>query len=367
MKRLDLTNQIFGKLIALEPGQPYVKPSGKKISTWKCKCECGKILDVRTENLRTGKAKSCGCSCGRVDITNQKFGRLTVLEYVGNSSWKCKCDCGNIKTIKTANLKNGNTKSCGCLQKEKVKEAIWKDLTNQKFGRLTVLFPTEKKQGSNIIWHCKCDCGKECDIAGNNLTSGNSTSCGCFKIENTKELLTKNLIGQKFGRLTVIEKTEERDGRSIIWLCKCECGNFKKISSRNLIHDKIKSCGCLRSLGEGKIEKILKENNISFMRQKTFSNCINLNTGYPLYFDFYINDFFLLEFDGIQHFKYTNNDWNTKENFEKTKLRDKIKDEYCLINNIPLKRIPYWEIDNLTLELIMSDKYLINEKENNIA
>lgn len=367
MKRLDLTNQIFGKLIALEPGQPYVKPSGKKISTWKCKCECGKILDVRTENLRTGKAKSCGCSCGRVDITNQKFGRLTVLEYVGNSSWKCKCDCGNIKTIKTANLKNGNTKSCGCLQKEKVKEAIWKDLTNQKFGRLTVLFPTEKKQGSNIIWHCKCDCGKECDIAGNNLTSGNSTSCGCFKIENTKELLTKNLIGQKFGRLTVIEKTEERDGRSIIWLCKCECGNFKKISSRNLIHDKIKSCGCLRSLGEEKIEKILKENNISFMRQKTFSNCINLNTGYPLYFDFYINDFFLLEFDGIQHFKYTNNDWNTKENFEKTKLRDKIKDEYCLINNIPLKRIPYWEIDNLTLELIMSDKYLINEKENNIA
>ena len=364
MRKIDLTGKTFGKLFVIKEAEPHSTPSGRKKVRWECQCECGKITNVDASNLKNGHTTSCGCNAHKEDLTNQKFGRLTVLEYAGNSSWKCKCDCGNIKTIKTANLKNGNTKSCGCLQKEKVKEAIWKDLTNQKFGRLTALFPTEKKQGNNIIWHCKCNCGNECDVAGANLTSGNSTSCGCFKIENTKELLTKNLIGQKFGRLTVIEKTEERDGRSIIWLCKCECGNEKKVSSRNLIHGHTQSCGCLRSLGEEKIEKILRENNISFIRQKTFSNCINLDTGYPLYFDFYIDDSFLLEFDGLQHFKYTNKDWNTKENFEKTKLRDKIKDEYCLINNIPLKRIPYWEIDNLTLELIMSNKYLIkNEAE----
>ena len=52
------------------------------------------------------------------DITNQKFGRLTAIRYLGKSKWECKCDCGNIVDIFGEHLRRGHTKSCGCLLKE---------------------------------------------------------------------------------------------------------------------------------------------------------------------------------------------------------------------------------------------------------
>lgn len=59
----------------------------------------------------------------REDLTGQRFGRLTVLEFVSNdkpkSYWKCKCDCGKVVTVYVQDLKNGKTSSCGCLQREK--------------------------------------------------------------------------------------------------------------------------------------------------------------------------------------------------------------------------------------------------------
>ena len=57
------------------------------------------------------------------DLTNQKFGRLLALKYYGKSKdnrsiWTCKCDCGNIINVMSKSLKSGNTKSCGCLHRE---------------------------------------------------------------------------------------------------------------------------------------------------------------------------------------------------------------------------------------------------------
>lgn len=61
-----------------------------------------------------------------IDLTNQKFSKLTVLRkdksIKGKIYWLCKCECGNITSVSTALLRNGNTKSCGCLQKESVKK-----------------------------------------------------------------------------------------------------------------------------------------------------------------------------------------------------------------------------------------------------
>lgn len=57
-----------------------------------------------------------------VDLTGQKFGRLTVVERIENRGhyvwWKCLCDCGNFKDVSSGNLRNGTTKSCGCLKEE---------------------------------------------------------------------------------------------------------------------------------------------------------------------------------------------------------------------------------------------------------
>jgi hypothetical protein len=56
----------------------------------------------------------------------------------------------------------------------------------------------------------------------------------------------KDLSGQKFGRLTVLEPTDGRKGSSVVWLCKCECGNFCEASASALSTGTKKSCGCLR-------------------------------------------------------------------------------------------------------------------------
>ena len=90
----------------------------------------------------------------RIDLTGQRFGRLTVIRYDhsehSGAHWLCKCDCGKEKVAAGYSLRSGNTKSCGCLNSdasraklEKAREALKarprKDLTGQRFGRLVVL------------------------------------------------------------------------------------------------------------------------------------------------------------------------------------------------------------------------------------
>lgn len=127
----------------------------------------------------------------RKDITNVRYGRLVALyptdkKSVSGVVWHCRCDCGNEKDIPYNRLAQGNAKSCGCLLKEAAavkgkNKAV--DLTNKKFGRLTALYPTSKRDNAFIIWRCKCECGNEVDVSSHNLSSGNSTSCGCYRVE----------------------------------------------------------------------------------------------------------------------------------------------------------------------------------------
>lgn len=87
-----------------------------------CKCPyCGKAFESRYSLLTSGRVKSCGCISKQYkDLTGMKFGKLTVLQdtgrtYRGNHIWHCKCDCGNEKNVRSENLIDGNTTSCGCL------------------------------------------------------------------------------------------------------------------------------------------------------------------------------------------------------------------------------------------------------------
>lgn len=103
---------------------------------------------------------------------------------------------------------------------------------------------------------------------------------------------------------------------------------------------------------------MLIENNISFTTQKTFPTCFYLDKTHPSKFDFYIQDKFLLEFDGLQHYQTIDN-WNDEEALKDRQARDQYKNQWCKENSIPLKRIPYWELDNITIENIMDDTFLI--------
>lgn len=238
------------------------------------------------------------------------------------------------------------------------------DLTGLSFGKLTVIdrnYNYVKEKGIKypvVYWNCHCECGKNTVVSGINLRSGKVFSCGCLRKEKTY----RNLTGKIFNKLTVLEETEEREGSSIKWLCRCNCGNLVKVSSSSLVSGNTQSCGCLNSKGEEQICKILRENNIVFEQQKTFLDCRTSPKNPPLRFDFYINNSFLLEFDGRQHFSSDSSGWNTEELFEKTVTRDRIKNDYCKKHNIPLKRIPYWRLKTLTIEQIMDDTFLQKEE-----
>ena len=236
------------------------------------------------------------------------------------------------------------------------------DIENQKFGRWTVLKKVPNLNGRDAKWLCQCDCGTIKEVLGKNLRNGRSNSCGCYKKEVDSTRMIKNnqlkaldLKGQKFGLLTPIEPTEKRINGSVVWKCKCDCGNFIEVSVSALKgNHPTRSCGCnSRSLGATYIFNLLTEHNIPFKSEYSFSDLKDKK------YDFAIFEnnipIRLIEFDGEQHYFDIAN-WDSVELQQK---RDKIKNEYALSHNIPLVRIPYWERDNITMEMIMGDKYLV--------
>jgi hypothetical protein len=129
-------------------------------------------------------------------MINEKFGRLTVIEQVENirklRAYRCVCECGNQKVATGASLRRGDTKSCGCLQNE-----------NRKANSKKASEASAKKN-------------------------------------------RQNLIGETFGRLTVIERAPSKN-RATMYQCKCECGTIKEVAHGNLKKGCILSCGCLKA------------------------------------------------------------------------------------------------------------------------
>ena len=226
------------------------------------------------------------------------------------------------------------------------------NLIGQKFNKLLVIGNSQIDKKKVI---CQCDCGKIKEINRYNLKSGLVRSCGCLH----KEKVSTNLIGKNFGYLTVLEDTKKRDyNRNIIWKCQCNCGNICEIPTTRLQSGHTSSCGCFKSSkGEEKIKNILINNNIPFITQKTFKD---LKIHKHLYFDFFINNQYLLEYDGEQHFKQVD---NFSQTLEKQKKYDSFKNQWCKKNKIPLIRIPYTHLNNICLEdlLLETSKFIWKE------
>jgi hypothetical protein len=132
------------------------------------------------------------------DLTGQKFGRLTVISYYKENNktiWKCICDCGNMKNVSGGNLKSGDVKSCGCLRRE----ILTIDITGEKYGMLTVIKQNGHGKSGRIVWLCKCDCGNVVSVRGNDLRTGRTISCGCYKRAITS--ITKTTHGDSGKRL----------------------------------------------------------------------------------------------------------------------------------------------------------------------
>jgi len=366
MEAKDLSGQKFGRLTVLERVPSFITPSGKKQVAWKVICDCGSEKVVRGCDLKSGKTVSCGCynkekDLGKkqyIDLSGKRFGRLIVDEYAYTKNnipyFECTCDCGNTGIYNGKYLRSGDVKSCGCQRIDNASMHMAKDLSNQRFGRLIALYVASRKPRR---WHCICDCGNEVDVLTNQLISGHTQSCGCLHKEITSEMNRKDITGKQFGFLTALYPMidDHVKNECYKWKCKCVCGRECIIRTGDLICGNTKSCGCMISGVEEYIAKYLDNNNIKYIRQKTFIGCKDIG---KLKFDFYIPDRNIaIEYDGEMHYIET----SLHNDVEQQQRRDAIKDQYCEENEIILLRIPYWGKDNI--ESILNDWLFLYDTE----
>jgi 5-methylcytosine-specific restriction endonuclease McrA len=145
------------------------------------------------------------------DLTGQRFGRWRVIKEAGRNKqrhvmWLCRCDCGNEKNVVGSSLTNGNSTSCGCLQKERVSEAQVKDLTGIRFFRLLGVEQRGRNKHGAVLWLCKCDCGNAVIVLSSNLIRGLTKSCGCYFRE---QISGENNYGWKGGVTLLNEKVRK--------------------------------------------------------------------------------------------------------------------------------------------------------------
>lgn len=245
------------------------------------------------------------------------------------------------------------------------------DERGKKYNFLTVIDRAQNDASGRAQWLCQCDCGKMVIVKGSSLRSGKTKSCGCYQKLRTSEATTKNLIGQTIGNFTVLESiVGTKNGQRHKWRCKCNlCGNDNTyITTDNLRSQE--SCGCLiESKGSRKIKTILEKNNISFIQEKRFADLRFEDTGYQARFDFYVNDEYIIEYDGRQHFIQGNGVYDNEEKFMRIQEHDRIKNEYCHSHGIPIIRIPYTELENITLEMLQPEtsSYLLRRPDQPIS
>lgn len=233
------------------------------------------------------------------------------------------------------------------------------DETGNRYGRLVVIKRVENDSRGQARWECLCDCGNKTIVIGTHLRSGHTQSCGCYG-KTVGKNNWKDLTGKKFGYLTVVKRINNI-GPYVTYLCRCDCGKELIIKSKQLTGNNISSCGCKRSSnGENIVESLLKENNISYQKEKTFKDLVSIKDNFtPYRFDFYLPDYNrLIEVDGLQHISKIADNYFDRTLNEVQKV-DSIKNKYTKEKGIDLIRIPYKDISKITIKDILNNKYLI--------
>ena len=326
----------------------------------KIKCnECGNIFEQTPYTHKKGS----GCpKCSAIKRVNRKtleelkntFKNIdfsNVKEYRNNEQLLdliCK-ECGNefkrtykelekgrecIYCKKTSNRKNN-------LEVFKYRANI---IHNKKYDYSLVSF-TKAKDYVNIICHCK-ENGMEHGIFNQTIQSHLSGS-GCPKCAKNYSYTTEEFIekaklvhGDKYD-YSLVEYINA-DTKIKIKCKKCEY-IFEQVADSHLMGNGCPKCNIIK--GEEKIRKELEEKNISFEFHKTFSD---LKDKTYLSYDFYIpSKNILIEYNGIQHYKWIKFFQKTWKDFLLQKHHDWLKRKYAKDNNINLLVIPYWDFNNI--------------------
>lgn len=289
--------------------------------------------------------------------TGMKFGHWEVIKFDHTNEHRvkyflCKCDvCGTYRPVRATSLISGQSTACS--------QACKKEIVGQKFGRWTVKTKDESRPRYYI---CECECGTKKSVYGGSLTTGKSLSCGCLKIEHTKqknEENAKNHIGEKYGKLTIYDY--ELRPNEYWYKCHCDCGNDTIVAGKRLFIGMTSSCGCLNSKANELMDKFLTSKNIPFKREYKFEDCRDKN---PLPFDFAIFNkekelIGLMELNGSLHYSASGTGWDTPERLIRQQKHDYIKRLFCEQNKIPFLVIPYQYFNDMEKFLTTSDFWQI--------
>ncbi len=285
----DYIGQKFNKLTLIKDLNKS-DSHGQRLALFKC--DCGNVEEIPFSSVLKGSIKSCGC-IAKPNINNyigQKFNKLTLIEDLNklNSHRQrlalFKCDCGNVEEIPFSLVLNGYRKSCGC-SKRKIQYEVKcnnkkrhniNDYIGQKFGRLTLIEDLDRTNSRNQgLALFKCDCGNFKEFPFSAVLVGNSKSCGCskrkiqyeVKCNNKKRHNIDDYVGQKFGKLTLIENLNKLDSHNYqLALFKCDCGNVKEARFSLVFTGKVRSCGCYQSnkkMSLGNFISLMQSNNKS--------------------------------------------------------------------------------------------------------
>ncbi len=155
------------------------------------------------------------------DLTGQRFGKLTVISKAREEDrvvyWTCLCDCGNETVVDVYRLINGQTLSCGCLKHKRAYNA--KDFTGKKFGLLTVVERLEHYRGKETFYRCKCECGRERIVYSGNLSSGHTRACGIIN-HKKKEYSPFSSEHDDTNRIYSVYRHISPNGKSYIGITK---------------------------------------------------------------------------------------------------------------------------------------------------
>ena len=188
------------------------------------------------------------------DYVGKRFGHLVLISNVPYKNkhnatvYECRCDCGNTCYKRMTVLVTGHDKTCGkcklAFVDRKKTGNYTKDISGQKYGKLTAIKIVGEDKYGRKKWLFECECGRNIIASENNVTQGTTKSCGCLKHEPSKRRL--DLVGQRFGRLVVQRFAGKANDGGVLWECLCDCGNTTITRTSSLRAGVVNSCGCLR-------------------------------------------------------------------------------------------------------------------------
>lgn len=237
-----------------------------------CLCDKKTRKEVSLNNLRRGANQSCGCLKMAVVNVGDVFGKWTVVQEIENVEnkigWKrralvrCSCEDKTERIVNLKNLRSGLSNSCGCTNKERLRELskILADRSRGKikpvievkpgdvYGKLTIIKEVERVNNRRfVLVECSCPDKTRKEVNFLALRDGGFQSCGCASKEYFENKI-EDVIGKVYGRLTVIEELDRIDKklRRVLVECSCPDKTRKEVNLNCLRTGKTKSCGCIK-------------------------------------------------------------------------------------------------------------------------